>query len=195
MNKYIKMFMDDNNLKEGEKFELIAKETKCPIFDGLYFEDGTLKKNGTECLQCWLAMVMSDKYEVEKLKKEPWKPKITEDYYFVSFDWGVVKGESNNNWEFDRFVIAHNLVFQTVGEARDYKWFLDKVDEYKKPFKYRDDNFCFYYDHDDNELSKISLKHICYQGTIFFGDFGNIEKFLEEVGEERIKKYWFNIWE
>ena len=195
MNKYIKQFMDDNNLKEGEKFVLIAKETKCPIFDGLYFEDGILKKNGIECLQCWLAMVMNDEYDVEKVKKGRWSPNEHEPFFFVNQLGDIVHRNRIADKSKLPYLIERNLVFRTEEEAEDYKWFLDKVDEYKKPFENGEKNYFFYYDYEDDALYITFNIAEAHQGVIYFDSYDKTEAFIEEVGKDRIKKYMFGVYE
>lgn len=191
MNKYIKMFMDDNNLKVGDEFKIKGYD-----LSGIWHfdENGYLLDTMNNTRSKVLGLFLQGEYEVEKVKKEPWKPEIGEKYYFTD-NYGNVVCNIYNDDNADRYVLAHWLIFQTVEEARDYKWFLDKVDEYKKPFELNESNWFFLYDHDNKEFETMCFTSIQMQGIIYFGDGENINNFLEEVGEERIKKYWFNIWE
>lgn len=184
MNKYIKMFMDDNNLKEGEIF-------KIKYFDNEFWFDyyGYLNSKIKDDYNNLTCMLLSGDVQVEK---EPWKPKKGERYYFND-EYGDVVWNTYGDDDYDRYVLAHRLVFQTQAEAEDYKWFLDKVDEYKKPFGVCDKNYYFNYDHDGREVIRYYDDLCQCQGTIYFGSLENIDKFLEEVGEDRIKKYWFKV--
>lgn len=185
MNKYIQMFMNDNNLKIGDKFT--SKEMG--YHNICYFdEDGTLiidncTGNGI------LVKFLLGEYKVEKLKK-PWKPQQSDLYWFVN-GYGEVTYSTYYNDSEDEYILDHNLVFQTEEEAEDYKWFLDKIDEYKRPFHSPNTNYFFYYDHEDREVCQEDTDFYRRQGTTYFGNKENIDKFFEEVGEERIRKYWF----
>ena len=197
LNKYIQQLLDDNNLKENEKFKIVSKSTNCPILDGLYFEDGILKKDGTECFQCWLSMVMNDKYQIVKLPSIPterFTPRNNERYYFVT-PGGTISYLTYSNDYYDEYVVQHTLCFETKEQAEDYKWFLDKIDEYKKPFVIFESNSYVYYDRENEEIGIYFNDAHQVQGVIYFGSGDNANAFIEEVGEERIKKYMFDIWE
>ena len=125
-------------------------------------------------------------------KKEPWKPEFAEQFYFVT-QYGEVIFNYNDD-ALAKYLLAHSHVFSTEKEAEDYKWFLDTIDEYKRPFEQEEDNHYFYYNYEEERIEITCDQHCQYQGTIYFGDEDNINEFLEEVGEERMKKYWFNIW-
>lgn len=190
MNKYIKMFMDDNNLKVGEKFKQ-KDGNKIYHFD----ENGFLMDEEGYMLDANdIASFLYGYYEVVKLKNEPWKPKLDEKYWFVS-QYGDVNYNYNDDDEYDKYILTHRPIFQTRYEADDYKWFLDKIDEYKKPLKPKECNYYLFYDHDDKKVYRTCDTSCQGQGNVYFGDKENIEKFLEEVGEERIKKYMFDIWQ
>ena len=191
MNKYIKMFMDDNNLKVGDEF----RKKGTDAYDIWHFnEDGRIEnKRGIGSNKVLIKFLLGE-WEVEKVKKEPWKPKPNEKYWFVS-QYGFVTYNNFCNDKDDKYKLTHYPVFQTEEEAEDYKWFLDKVDEYKKPFELGKINYYFYYDHEDENIYRTCDITRQGQGNIFFGGTKNIKKFIDEVGEERIKKYMFNIWE
>lgn len=192
MNKYIKMFMDDHGLKVGDEFRRKGTDA----YDIWHFtENGRLENKKGMGSDIVLAKFMLGEYEVEKVKKEPWKPKKGERYYYVNNGCGYIYSHGYLDDECDRYILAHIPVFQTREEAENYKWFLDKVDEYKKPFILGKNNFFIYYDHEDKEVYKEYSDYYQRQGTIYFGNNENIEKFFKEVGEDRIKKYWFNVFE
>ena len=195
MNKYVKMFMDDNNLKVGEKFEL---------YNGSYHyyfsNDGHLKydlSTGENRTSLKLADVLNNEYKIKKLSPIPSErfiPKEGERYYFL-YTVGKISYLTYSKDDFDTYVVSHNLVFKTREQVEDYKWFLDKVDEYKKPFVVYENNSYVYYDRENEEISIYFNDAHQVQGVIYFGSRKNIDAFIEEVGEERIKKYMFDIWD
>lgn len=198
MNKYIKIFMDDNDLKVGDEF----RKKGTDAYGIWHFnEDGCLI-NKDMCLinenedisNKVLVKFLLGEYEVERIEKRPWKPEIGDRFWFID-DYRILNDIICYAGEYSKYLLAHKLVFRTEKEAEDYKWFLDKVDEYQKPFILGIYNYFIYYNHEKKEVSKDYFFRDQAQGTIYFGDKENIEKFLEEVGEDRIKKYWFNIWE
>lgn len=195
MNKYVKMFMDDNNLKVGEKFGL---------YNGSYHyyfsNDGDLKyvlSTGENRTSLKLANVLNNEYRIKKLSPMPsekFVPKEGERYYFFNTV-GKISYFAYSKDDFDAYVVSHNLVFKTREQVEDYKWFLDKVDEYKKPFVIEKPNYYLYFNLCNKTVYYSHHDSYKDQGTIYFGDEKNISEFIEEVGEERIKKYMFDIWE
>lgn len=190
MNKYVKMFMDDHDLKVGDEFRIKGIDVDLWHFT----KDGYLENQVGFGNYKGLVKLLLGEYEIDNnIKKEPWKPELHGKYWAVSYC-GNVYHQFNNNDEHDKYIRTHYLIFQTKKEAEDYKWFLNKVDEYRKPFKPGKDNCYFYYDNNSERVFSTCDQVYPNQGTIFFGDENNINEFLKEVGEERIKKYWFSIW-
>ena len=189
MNKYIKMFMDDHNLKVDERFRIKDHEGE------YWFNcDGILLCCvGGNCSYEYV-LLLNGVYKVEKLKKEPWKPKSGDNYWIVSCH-GNVKCCFNDETISDKFTLEHNLVFKTEKEAHDYEWFINKVDEYKKPFEYGEKNYFFYYDYEDDALYITFNIAEAHQGVIYFDSYDKTKAFIKEVGKDRIKKYMFGIYE
>ena len=189
------MFMEDNNLKEGESFKIKYFDNEF-WFDSYGYLNFKIKDNYDDYanLTC---MLLSGDVQVEKLSpipSEKFIKKKKEKYWFVTCFNEVV---SNNFIGVigEKYLFEHTLVFKTKEQAEDYKWFLDKVDEYKKPFEPEAYNHFFYHNHKDGKVYRDYNVSCQSQGIIYFGDKENINKFLEEVGKERIKKYMFDIWE
>ena len=194
MNKYLQAFLDDNNLKVGEKFELYTGSNH------YYFSnDGNLKydlSTGENRTSSKLADVLNNEYRIKKLSLTPTEkfiPEEKEEYWFVDRYGNIDFGTYHKAGRHD-YIIAHTLIFKTKEQAEDYKWFLDKVDEYKKPFVIFEKNSYVYYNRENEEISTYFNDAHQVQGVIYFGSEDNINAFIEEVGEERIKKYMFDIW-
>ena len=184
------MFMDDHNLKVEERFKIETYEGEF-WFDNFGYLNATLNDEKVGLLNA----LLDEEVQVEKLKKGPWKPKKGEEYYRIN-NYGVISATVNES-EMDDYYFEHNLAFRTKTEAEDYKWFLDKVDEYKKPFDFSDifNNYYLYYDYGIKAVGYSSTLYYQVQGVVYFGDEDNIVYFIEEVGEDRIKKYMFGIYE
>lgn len=189
MNKYIKMFMNDHDLEVDERFKIKGERHEY-WFDS----NGVLCCSDPRVCSHETVLLLRDILEVEKIKKGPWKPKLNELYWFISH-YGEVYCNHNADDEQDKYIFTHRPIFPTEQEAADYKWFLDKVDKYKKPFELHEHNYYFYYDYESGSIYATYESSCQNQGTIYFGDEKNSDEFSEEVGEERIKKYWFNVWE
>lgn len=194
MNKWIETYMEEKNLKPNELFRLNSQ-----TFKGEYYFDeyGTLyrkTRGGYEnpSMEIWGRLMNGIK--IEKVKpKGRYIPKLFDTYYYVS-DLGNILGTTNNEDESDIYIFEHSLVFETKEEAEDYRWFLDKVDEYKKYFLEGDINHYFYYTLKNKRIG-ISWNDDFMDNNVYFGNRENIEEFRNVVGDERIKKYMFYIWE
>lgn len=189
MNKYIKQFMDDHNLKVEERF-------KIKDLEGIYWFncDGILQYSFGGNLSYKTVLLLNGDLEVEKIKKGPWKPKYTDQFFVISTQ-GAIHCYKYKGLSWHDYLINHHLVFETEEEAADYKWFLDKVDEYKQQFDPERYNYFFNYNPKKERVYRTWDMVCQHQGTTYFGEKENIRKFFEEVGEDRIKKYWFNVWE
>ena len=126
-------------------------------------------------------------------------PKLNQTYFFINSD-GYVDSYTNTKHKADNYIIAHNLVFRTQDECEDYKWFLDMLDEYRTDFSKEEwENVkiikCYLYFEHANQGLATSLNYTQQQQGIVYFTRKNIEKFIEEVGEDRIKKYLFDVWE
>lgn len=196
MNKYIKMFMDDHDLEVNEEFSL--KEFS-PDYHYFFSNDGKLKFKYNNDVYAYdstdLARLLDGQLTIIKIKNKPWKPRVGDSYYFISNGSGNVHHTTmyeDNEWH--RYTLSHNLVFQTQEEAEDYKWFLDKVDEYQRAFTHNQDNHFIYFDVDLGIVSIMNHNHSFIHGVVYFGDEENCTNFIKLVGEERIKKYMFYLW-
>lgn len=193
MNKWIETYMEEKNLKPNELFKLDSQTFK----DEYYFDEyGTLYRkrgNGYEnpSMEIWGRLMNG--FAIEKVKqKGRYIPKEGEYYWYVSMYGDVLRDLYVS--EISECLFNRTLVFRTKEEAEDYRWFLEQVDKYKKEFVYGECNYCIEYYHDLKKLKFGCYKSIRSQGTTYFGDKENIEEFRNVVGEERIKKFMFNIW-
>lgn len=192
MNKWIETYMEEKNLKPNELFRLDSQ-----TFKGEYYFDeyGTLyrqKGNGyeTPSMEIWGRLMNGIK--IEKVKpKGRYIPNIGDYYHYID-QYGRVLCETYKD-ERDEYFVKHNLVFRTKEEAEDYKWFLDQVNKYKKEFVEGEVNHYFYYNFINKRIG-ISWDDDIKESKFYFGNEDNIE-FRNIVGDERIKKYMFNIWE
>lgn len=198
MNKYIEMFMKDNDLKVGDEF----RKKGTDAYGVWYFDEDGCLINKDMCLidenedisNKILVKFLLGEYEVERIEKRPWKPEIGDRFWFID-DYRILNDIICYAGEYSKYLLAHKLVFKTEKEAEDYKWFLDKVDEYQKPFILGIDNYFIYYAHEHEKIYTDSDCLCQAQGIIYLGNKENCNNFIKLVGEDRIKKYWFNILE
>lgn len=195
MNKVIETLMEELDVGICEDFRVkpsVAGQSECK---GIYHFDelGVLRRDDGTPKDSVLGFLARGRLSIEKVKtKGRYIPKKGELYYFVGNYGEIIK--SRHNTEQDEFLFKHNLLFITEEEARDYKWFLDQVDKYKKEFVEGEMNHYFYYAFKTKRIG-ISWDDNIKGYKFYFGNGENIEEFRNVVGDDRIKKYMFNIWE
>lgn len=196
MNKWIETYMEEKNLKPNELFKLDSQTFK----DEYYFDEyGTLYRkrgNGYEnpSMEIWGRLMNGIK--IEKVKpKGRYVPKAGEEYFYLNSYGMITKSFNNEDVDVDKYLFQHGFVFRTLEETEDYRWFLEQVDKYKKEFVYGERNHCIEFYHDLKEIIFGYYTSLRSQGTTYFGSKENIKEFRSVVGDERIKKYMFNIWE
>lgn len=193
MNKWIETYMQVNNLKPNEYFRLCSQTFKGEYYFNEIGELYRVKGNGYEIpsMEIW-GRLMSG-MRIEKVNPSGrYIPRKGEYYWFIGICGGII--ENRYNTEQDEYVIKHNLVFETEEEAEDYKWFLNQVDKYKKEFVEGDVNHYFYYNFINKKIG-ISWDDDIKGNKFYFGNKENIEEFRSVVGDDRIKKYMFKVYE
>lgn len=193
MNKWIEVYMQEHDLKPNELFKL---QSETYLDEYCFDESGILRRNKNNHLEMASAEILGRLMRgvvIKKVKpKGRYIPRKGEYYWFIGICGGII--ENRYNTEQDEFVIKHNLVFRTEEEAEDYKWFLDQVDKYKKEFVPGQPNYRLCFDFEYNKLFLIQNDHIKHHKD-YFGNIENIKEFRNIVGEERIKKYMFGVYE
>ena len=64
--------------------------------------------------------------------------------------------------------------------------------KYSRPFKYREYNYYIKYNHDDDTL-RIGSCEVISSGEPYFESREIARKAINEIGEDRLKKYWFRV--
>lgn len=126
-------------------------------------------------------------------------PKVGDEYWYIAV-LGVVYCDNNNGEIGDQWVIKHQLVFKTKEECEDYKWFLQQLEEYSCNYSHVEwkdgsiEKYSFSFNHYTNVIeTDVSFNcEVCH--TCYFTQ-ESINRFREVVGDERIKKYMFDVWE
>lgn len=196
MNKVIEMLMEELGVGICEDFRVKSSVAGQSEYKSIYHFDelGALRRDDGIPADSVLGFLARGKLRIEKVKpKGRYIPKLLDTYYYVS-DLGNIFVTTNNEDESDSYIFEHNLVFRTKEEAEDYKWFLDQVDKYKKEFVTGQPNYRLCFDFEYNKLFLTKNDHIKHHKD-YFGNIGNIKEFRNIAGDDRIKKYMFNVWE
>lgn len=159
--------------------------------------------------------VLSNDWEVVEDKKECWEPKKDEKYYYIT-DCGDVDNHLYSNlvvnddylyanWLIERARFNMGNCFKTKEEAEHMVEKLKVIHELQK-FAYENNekeidwnNFSqnkFYLIY-DSDVNNIFIDYFSFTRTnpfnIYFTSFKIAKRAIEAVGEDRIKKYYFDI--
>ena len=127
-------------------------------------------------------------------------PKKGEKYWFINSK-GCIDWIKYDNDDIDRWVINHTPVFATCEEVEEYEHYLEVLDKCK-------------YEFSEEEWGNESIKkwHLCCHtesgelsgycafttkspNCVYFKSQEDAELFIEEVGEENVKRFMFDVWE
>lgn len=211
---YIEQFMKDNDIEVNEDFYVINEEGE--KIKNISDDEHFLKFHFTEklefkselinliCTKLFLSLMLG-RCKIEKIPqkdKTVWDLKEEEDYYYIDMCGNVDRTTFRNSTYFaDEKVIKIGNAFLTKEEAKHEaerrkceavllkygtRDLMSLGDKYTKKYYIQ-------YDYDVNKI--IILKHysIGIQGVINFKTEEMAQKAIEEVGEDRLKKYIFNV--
>lgn len=127
--------------------------------------------------------------------KNIWDLKIEdgEYYYYIPTYGQVCRGVFNTTY--DEWARDRGNAFLTLEEAefeRERREIGAIMKKYSRPFEY---NKCNYYIVCDKRYNKIECfeNHYVYNGLSYFESEEIARKVADEIGEDRLKKYWFGI--
>lgn len=135
----------------------------------------------------------------EKIKsslesKKEWVPEIGKLYYKINAYGEVVKS-TFTNFSIDRNCLDIGNAFRTKEEAQ-FELERRKIEaimkKYSRPFNEKKENWAIYYDHYDKAVNTTCWHNTDY-GSYRFESKEVTQKVINEIGEERLKKYWFKV--
>lgn len=140
-----------------------------------------------------------EKVEVEQKPKPKtiWdlKKEDGERYYYITLYGGVCDGIFNTGYDED--ARGGGNAFLTREEA-EFELERRKIEavmrKYSKPYEAGENNYCILYFHDLKTVD-VSYYSVTDYGTLYFKAEEIAEKVIDEIGEDRLKKYWFGVTE
>ena len=188
-------------MREGKKVRRKGR-SMCCVYDSK--ENKIYTGDGLAVTGIAFEAALADDWEIVEEKKKYWTPKEKEKYFYIEDCMGV-SDDRNVQAPIDycRFNIGN--FFKTKIEAEHMLEKLKVIHELQK-FAYENNegeidwknfNQCKYYlvyDTKDEDLYvDYSIQCESEPFNIYFTSFDIAKKAIEAVGEDRIKKYYFNV--
>lgn len=144
-------------------------------------------------------IVDEDKLKELLVKPRPktiWDLKEGDTYYHISANFGVLPSVWYNDAPSN---LRRNLGTAFLTEKEAEMEFCREVCETimmkygRRTFKYLDDNYSLQFDNTSKKVY-VEVWHTCqFQGSIYFDTKELAKKAINEIGEERLKKYVFRV--
>ena len=205
---YIKKFMDDNGIEVNEEFYVIDENgTKIGgLISIIFYFDKNMRLNmklvESDCRDVFRCL-MSGECKIEKIPQKPksvWDLKEGDEYYYIDY-YEEIKSVFNECCDEDLSIIEIGNAFLTREEA-EFEVVRRKCEAILLKYGTRDmmslanyltDKFYIIYNNYDNLIEIESKQFTHTQGTIYFKSKELAQKAIKEVGEDRLKKYVFNV--
>lgn len=205
---YIERFMKDNDIKIDEEFYVIDENgTKIGgLISIIFYFDKNMRLNmklvESDCRDVLRGLMLGE-CKIEKIPQKPktvWDLKIGDEYWYITL-LGYVEEVSYQSDDEDINIIKAGNAFLTKEEANNEAE-RRKCEAIMLKYGTRDmmslgdgnkSKYCIYL---NNFLNKIVVSDnycIQSQGSIYFESKELAQKAIEECGEERLKKYIFNV--
>lgn len=204
---YIEKLMEDNDIEVGEKFYIFYDKNRLgKVMETPLYFDEKLYLVGNAYGNCYIILrgLMSGEYRIEKIPQKPktvWDLKEKDEYYYIDIygDVDITTFGIGTCWE-DKKMIEIGNVFLTREEAEHEA---ERIKCEAVLLKYGTRNmmslghngekYFIYFNHVRSVIEIGSCFKTCDQGTIYFESKELAKKAIEEVGEDRLKKYVFNV--
>lgn len=138
--------------------------------------------------------------ELKELENKKWKPKDGERYYVIDIT-GVVSDRFNNFITVTDSAFAIGNCFKTEEEAEFEVERLKVLEELKEfSYEFSDeewknaniDKYYIYYNYYDSFI-EIEVDYCWKHDVIYFKTQEDVQKAIDKIGEERLKKYYFKV--
>ena len=147
---------------------------------------------------------LADDWEVVEEPDKDWKPKKGDTYYYI----GSVGSIFNYDYREDISDEAHLNIGNYFKTKEDAKHMVEKFKVIRELQKFANENneekidwknfnqckYKIFYDAEDEDLYvDYSIQCESEPFNIYFTSFKIAKRAIEEIGEDRIKKYYFNV--
>lgn len=168
-----------------------------------YLKDDSVRHKGEE-LTNWIGCVFgcadftAEDWKIyQENPTQMWKPQVDETYYSIDNS-GIILATNNVEFDMDRRAIELGNCFKTKEKALhmvEKIKIINKLRELSNSrWIYNQDKFIIYYNFQENKVScgetnyvKIIPFEICFKTR------EDCQKAIETIGEENLKKYYFDV--
>nr|DAG69154.1 MAG TPA: hypothetical protein [Caudoviricetes sp.] len=146
-----------------------------------------------------LEVVEGGLLKIVEPKKGKFVPKEGEVYWYIGLYGKTI--DTIYDSDTDSWLVKHHPVFRTEDEAVEYKLYLEILDKYKYEFSKEEwenrdiEKWRLYYFIVSDELTKSRAYKFKLANCTYFKTQEDVESFIEEAGEENVKKFMFDVWE
>lgn len=170
----------------------ISFNKSASIFDA--YINGIITGNKTDLT---LEDIISDDWELIEKSTQVWQPQYDEKYYYITTSGNVAQDTFNPS--FDKYRLSFKNCFKTRKEAQhmvEKIKIINKLRELSNVDFNSTDNNAYVIGY-DRELKKIQINfHDAYNElpfNIHFETAKDCQKAIETIGEDNLKKYYFDI--
>ena len=165
------------------------KKDKCEFYrDGKYYDEFV-----------WVYEdIIAEDWKIYEKPTQVWKPQADETYYSIDKS-GIICGTNNVEFDMDRRAIELGNCFKTKEKAEHMLKKIKIINKLRElsniKFNETDDrHYMIVYNKDDGEIISdfcYSLKPIPF--NVFFKTREDCENAISTIGEDNLKKYYFDI--
>lgn len=135
------------------------------------------------------------KVEAEQKPKTIWGLKIEdeEEYYCVESDGDILPYIFNDGLNKDHRDMGNAFLTEKEAEFEIERRKVEAImRRYSRPFEYGEDNYHIGYYHNNNTLGIGVYRHMSV-GIPYFESEEIAQKVVDEIGQDRLIKYWFGV--
>lgn len=165
--------------------------------DFIYYENSKPKKP-TTFFRSLVQDIMADDWELNEKPTQVWKPNVGDKYYYIS-NTGSILYYMYDEDVTNKAIISIGNCFETKEEAQHMLQKIRIINQLQElsNIKFNENQkskWCIFYDFDKNELTCIYnryCKHSPFE--VYFESKEDCQKAIETIGEENLKKYYFDV--
>lgn len=188
-------------MREGKKVKRKGHSVCC-VYDSK--ENRICTGDGVAVTGIAFEAALADDWEIVEEPIKDWKPKKGDKYYYI----GSAGSIFNYDCREDILDVAHLNIGNYFKTEEDAKHMVEKFKVIRELQKFANENneekidwknfnqckYKIFYDAEDGDLYvDYSIQCESEPFNIYFTSFKIAKRAIEEIGEDRIKKYYFNV--